>query len=367
MNDLRERLARVEDFVGVPQSDGAENLAVQGEQQARTIAGLCEALQELSRTMTERFERVSRDVESLAVAVKDKLSDMETDVALVKKAMASGQSGGDGGPSQLKVPEPKAFKGDRNAKNLENFLWDMEQYFKAARTPEDEWVTLTSMYLDGDAKLWWRTRVQEDTSAGRPVIDSWAVLKKELKAQFLPCNVAWVARESLKNLKHSGTVRAYVTEFSSLMLDIQDMSEVDRLFNFMSGLQPWAQTELRRQGLKDLPTAMAAAEGLMDFGRPDGASNKKGTETRIGKPQENKNGRPVDGKKGGESSGTMSGESDPTVKSKGCFTCGGPHMAKNCPSKARLSAIFAAEAAREAAGIADDDEDVARTTALQVV
>ncbi|GMN72523.1 hypothetical protein TIFTF001_054743, partial [Ficus carica] len=66
MNDLRERLARVEDFVGVPQSDGAESLAVQGEQQARTIASLREALQELSRTMTERFEMVVRNVESLA-------------------------------------------------------------------------------------------------------------------------------------------------------------------------------------------------------------------------------------------------------------------------------------------------------------
>ncbi|GMN71355.1 hypothetical protein TIFTF001_053392 [Ficus carica] len=128
MNGLRERLARVEDFVGVPQSDGAESLAVQGEQQARTIASLREALQELSRTMTERFEMVVRNVESLA---------------------------------------------------------------------------------------------------------------------------------------------------------------------------------------------------------------------------------------GGESSGTMSGESDPTRKSKGCFTCGGPHMAKNCPSKVKLSAIFAAEAARETTGVADDDEDVA--------
>ncbi|GMN65700.1 hypothetical protein TIFTF001_034759 [Ficus carica] len=77
--------------------------------------------------------------------------------------------------------------------------------------------------------------------------------------------------------------------------------------------------------------------------------------------------RNVESLAGGESSGTMSGESDPTVKSKGCFTCGGPHMAKNCPSKVKLSAIFAAEAARETAGVADDDEDVARTTALQIV
>lgn len=77
--------------MGVPQSDGAESLVVQGEQQARTIASLRETLQELSRTMIERFESVSRDVESLAVAIKDKPSNMETDLALLKKAMVMGQ------------------------------------------------------------------------------------------------------------------------------------------------------------------------------------------------------------------------------------------------------------------------------------
>ena len=44
MNDLRERMAWVKDFMRVPQSDGAESLAVQGEQQARMIASLRKAL-----------------------------------------------------------------------------------------------------------------------------------------------------------------------------------------------------------------------------------------------------------------------------------------------------------------------------------
>ncbi|KAL6319624.1 hypothetical protein AAG906_020701 [Vitis piasezkii] len=43
------------------------------------------------------------------------------------------------------------------------------------------------------------------------------------------------------------------------------MSEEDKLFNFMSGLQGWAQTELRRQGVRDLPAAMAAADCLVDY------------------------------------------------------------------------------------------------------
>ena len=54
-------------------------------------------------------------------------------------------------------------------------------------------------------------------------------------------------------------------EFSLLIFDIKDMSEVDKLFNFMSRLQGWPQTELRRQGVEDLPSAMAATDCIVDY------------------------------------------------------------------------------------------------------
>ncbi|ERN00018.1 hypothetical protein AMTR_s00105p00029470 [Amborella trichopoda] len=53
---------------------------------------------------------------------------------------------------RVKVPEPKPFGRARVAKELENLLWDMEQFFTAARASEDR-VTVTSMYLTRDAKL----------------------------------------------------------------------------------------------------------------------------------------------------------------------------------------------------------------------
>lgn len=43
-------------------------------------------------------------------------------------------------------------------KTLENFLWDVDQYFKAVKVPDTEQVPLVGMYLTGDAKLWWLTR-----------------------------------------------------------------------------------------------------------------------------------------------------------------------------------------------------------------
>lgn len=91
----------------------------------------------------------------------------------------------------MKVPETKAFGGARNAKELDNFLGDVEQYFKAVRVPDAEKVSFTSMYLSGDAKLWWRTRVADESL---PKIETWESLKKELKDQFLPSNTSWVAR-----------------------------------------------------------------------------------------------------------------------------------------------------------------------------
>uniref|UniRef100_A0A803PJ25 Reverse transcriptase domain-containing protein n=1 Tax=Cannabis sativa TaxID=3483 RepID=A0A803PJ25_CANSA len=43
------------------------------------------------------------------------------------------------------------------------------------------------------------------------------------------------------------------------------MSEEDKMFNFLSGLQPWAQVELRRQAVIDLPSAIVVSEKLVDY------------------------------------------------------------------------------------------------------
>ena len=71
-------------------------------------------------------------------------------------------------------------------------------------------------------------------------------MKRELKDQFLLTNVVWLARESLKKAEAYGSVRDYVKEFSSLMLDIRNMFEEDKLFKFISRLQGLAQIELQK-------------------------------------------------------------------------------------------------------------------------
>ncbi|KAL6319749.1 hypothetical protein AAG906_036807 [Vitis piasezkii] len=198
----------------------------------------------------------------------------------------------------------------RNAKELENFLWDIEY-----------------MYLTGDAKLWWRTRMEDDVESGRPQITTWETLKKELKDQFLPTNMAWVAKEALRRLRHTGSVREYVKEFSSLMLDIKNMSEEDKLFNFMSGLQGWAQTELRRQGVRDLPATMAAADCLVDY-KMGGAISTTQRPSRV--DEANKKlcgGKPME----------KTIKVEQTTRMIGCFIRNGPHRAKDAPKREALT------------------------------
>ena len=52
----------------------------------------------------------------------------------------------------------------------------MKQYFKAVRVLDQENVTITSMYLSGDVKLWWRTCVEDDPDISRGISSCLATL-----------------------------------------------------------------------------------------------------------------------------------------------------------------------------------------------
>ena len=78
-------------------------------------------------------------------------------------------------------------------------------------------------------------------------IEMWEEFRREIKRQFYPEDVAYLTRKNMRRLKHIGSIRDYVKEFSSLMLEIPNMTEEELLFNFMDNLQGWAEQELRRR------------------------------------------------------------------------------------------------------------------------
>ena len=82
-------------------------------------------------------------------------------------------------------------------------------------------------------------------------------------------DMTYLAGKNMRRFNQIGLIRDYVKEFSSLMLEIPNMTQEELLFNFMDNLQGWAEQELRRRGVQDLATAMTIVESLADYKRGD--------------------------------------------------------------------------------------------------
>ncbi|OIT02313.1 hypothetical protein A4A49_56839, partial [Nicotiana attenuata] len=150
------------------------------------------------------------------------------------------------------------------------------------------------------------------------------------------------------------------------MLSISSMLEEDELHNFMSGLQQWAQLELRRQNIQNLASAVAAADALGDFHLSDEISAPKSNDGKKDKAKEWKkcenNNANKDKGKGKHEAGTSKSK-EKGSKFSGCFLCDGPHRARDCLKKAVLNAMTAADK-RDALEAMTGDKQVAGVNAI---
>ncbi|KAL2471169.1 Uncharacterized protein Adt_39305 [Abeliophyllum distichum] len=92
----------------------------------------------------------------LLLDLKKEIEAMRLQLRILQRVVDNGQATTQEYVPRLKILEPRTYGGVRDAKEVENFLFAMEQYFLAANI-EDETrrITIVTMYLGGDAKLWW--------------------------------------------------------------------------------------------------------------------------------------------------------------------------------------------------------------------
>jgi len=88
---------------------------------------------------------------------------------------------------------------------------DFEHYFKfkATHIVDKDKLTVATMFLSGDAKMWW-TRSKDDKDSGRDLITTWEDMKKEICNQFLPHHASRIARDKRKDLNQTRKIRDYV-------------------------------------------------------------------------------------------------------------------------------------------------------------
>ncbi|GKD50534.1 putative retrotransposon gag domain, aspartic peptidase domain protein [Tanacetum coccineum] len=269
------------------------------------------------------------------------IEDLQADMALCKQSLSSGGGNTNHGP-KIDVPKPSPFVGKREVRAVDDFLWEMEQYLEGVNVVDDaSKIKMATRYLKDTATLWWRRRYG-DIERGTATIDTWAEFVADFKKQFYPENAKNEAKSRLRKLKQSGTIREYVKEFTTLVLEIPELSDQDSLFYFLDGLQGWAKTELERRGVQDLSTAIAHAEALIDFSTRRESSKPKDRKVNQEKGGGEKNAQPkVDAARKPPTRKDKNLKT--SYKSGGCFICDGPHRARDCPKKASLNGLSAHE------------------------
>lgn len=353
IQDLEERESVRGTIEGLLAEQSARVKAMLAEQQetlrAETrgaVGGLQEQVSTLQRQVSELFSKLNSTCADLALCKHAMASRLPTDSSVPSSSVSAATPAVATAP-RLEINKPKTYAGQRNAKEIDGFLWGLEQYFAASGLDDDAArLRMTPTYLTDTAGLWWRRRTLEvDQGAVEPV-RSWAEFTLELKKPFYPENAEYEARGRLRRLAHKGTVREYVREFQELLLEIPRLSDAEALFDFIDGLQPWARQELQRRGVQDLPSAIAAAESLQDYRRNDGgSSNQRG---KKGNPRSSGGAKKQYASGEGSSkpnpnrgkSGQQHGGGRDQAKPKGCFLCGGSHMIRDCPNRNRLSALL---------------------------
>ena len=387
METIEERLAWLE---GKSESwTRLEEIVIGQAKEIERLEGAVDELMQEKEALQEQLNFVQKQAE-----------DAQDKCATLMRAARTDSSGG--GAMKIKPPKPRDYSGARDSKEVDNFLFDMEQYFRICQLSDNLKVDTATMHLSDDAKLWWRTK-HADIEEGKIKIDTWEEFKKELKDQFYPENTEFVARMKLQEIRHKGSIRDYVKEYSACMLDIRDMNEKDRLFNFVHGLQEWAQREVLRAKVDTLSAAMTAAERLMDYSAGRGHRSEEGTR---GTPTSSEGPTPSSpksarsdsrvssssvggfkkGNGGGDSQKSWSSPSVSTKESKistpsgnisrlNCLLCRGPHKWWECKHKGeidnlqrKLSAMSVEETPKETEEEAcHEDEEPRRMSSVYMM
>ena len=89
-----------------------------------------------------------------------KIKNLKDELVLIKRALAQGNVSIPSiitpTPSRMDVPKPRLYGGARNAKEIDNFLWSLEQCFKALGVDDTKKVDHATLYLADTAMVWWR-------------------------------------------------------------------------------------------------------------------------------------------------------------------------------------------------------------------
>jgi hypothetical protein len=120
---------------------------------------------------------------------------------------------------------------------LFEYIHKLESYFRVAELPPLMEVLVAASKFTHTADLWWRTcNIEADAGASK-LPKTWHELKQALIKYFTPAEHATTIRLKIHQLKQHGSIVNYNNAFNQLVMQVPTMSQDDRKFLYLQGLQ----------------------------------------------------------------------------------------------------------------------------------
>jgi Retrotransposon gag protein len=159
---------------------------------------------------------------------------------LQQQLQSQPQHGGDN-RQKVKIAKPDTFSDSRKEAKAEEWLFQVEQYFKLINENKEEVkVQYAASLLRGAAATWWRSQTQGQDSQ----LCTWEEFKQGLISIFTPINGEQLARDRLANLRQTNTVSGYLQRFRVLCLQIPDITDKEKKDRFIRGLKRYPGVEV---------------------------------------------------------------------------------------------------------------------------
>jgi hypothetical protein len=160
-------------------------------------------------------------------------------------------------PGYIKLAKPSLFSGAVKT-NVETWLFEVEQYLLAyGVNNESQRIAFAAASFKGLALQWWQNHCLLHPGLGL----TWGQFKDEVRKRFQPVEASRTARVNLRSLKQGNkSVQDYCSAFYEQLQSIHDMSEADKVENFMMGLNSSIYAEVDRRDPLNLQDAMMYAQ-----------------------------------------------------------------------------------------------------------
>ncbi|MFQ6647378.1 hypothetical protein Gotur_021094 [Gossypium turneri] len=145
IGDIKERIDDVDDRL----NDGLQTM----QEQLREF--VWDNISSSENKLAEKDDALK----AMMIALKEEINELKEELKIFKAAIGNGMLASKPKQQAMDVPKSKAFKGARSVSEVDNFLWAMEQYFRAMSIKDDATkVNTIAMYFTDVALLRWQRR-----------------------------------------------------------------------------------------------------------------------------------------------------------------------------------------------------------------